>query len=182
MQLLSFRGLVAVTIAASAGALALIAACSGGGAHDGLLPANGFRRFQRFDRVDGCRRAGRRWRNGRDRRDVRRASSQRRRRQLSCSTPDGLPIKFNPIYSGFDGVHTYQVPVFVVGVDPSTVTWGSSDPTMVSFQPYVRGIMITTKKAGNVTIVARVGSQCGSAPLHDHPVHDRRVEPRERAL
>jgi hypothetical protein len=86
--------------------------------------------------------------------------------QLACATPDALTIKFNPIYSGFDGVHTYQVPVYVVGNDPSTVTWGSTDPTMIDFQPYVRGVMITTKKAGDVTVVARVGSMCGSAPLH----------------
>jgi hypothetical protein len=86
--------------------------------------------------------------------------------QLSCATPDGLPIKFNPMYSGFDGVHMYQVPTFVVGVDPASVTWGASDPTMVAMQPYVNGIMITTKKAGDVTIVATVGTKCGSAPLH----------------
>lgn len=85
---------------------------------------------------------------------------------LLCATPDGLPIKFNPMYSGFDGVHTYQVPSFVDGVDPASVTWGSSDPTMVDLQPYVSGIMITTKKAGDVTIVARTSSACGSAPLH----------------
>jgi hypothetical protein len=85
---------------------------------------------------------------------------------VQCPTPDGLPIKFNPIYSGYDGVHNYQVPVFVVGVDPASVTWGSSDPSYVSLQPYVSGIMITTKKAGDVTIVATMGSKCGSAPLH----------------
>ncbi len=85
---------------------------------------------------------------------------------LLCATPDGLPIKFNPMYSGFDGVHSYKVPSFVEGVDPASVTWGSSDPTMVDIQPYVTGIMITTKKAGDVTIVARSGSMCGSAPLH----------------
>jgi hypothetical protein len=85
---------------------------------------------------------------------------------LLCDTPDGLPIKFNPMYSGFDGMHTFQVPSFVMGVDPGSVTWGSSDPTMVEMQPYISGIMITTKKAGDVTIVARVGSMCGSAPLH----------------
>jgi hypothetical protein len=85
---------------------------------------------------------------------------------LLCATPDGLPIKFNPMYSGFDGIHSYQVPSFVQGVDPASVTWGSSDPTMVDMQPYVTGIMITTKKAGDVTIVARTSSACGSAPLH----------------
>ncbi len=86
--------------------------------------------------------------------------------QLACATPDGLTIKFNPMYSGYDGTHTFQVPSFVVGMDPGTVTWGSSDPTMVNMQPYVRGIMITTMKAGDVTIIAQVGSMCGSAPLH----------------
>jgi hypothetical protein len=85
---------------------------------------------------------------------------------LTCATPDGLTIKFNPIYSGFDGTHTYQVPVFVEGVDPSQLTWGSSDPTMVHFDPYVTGIMITTRKAGDVTIIATSGGKCGSAPLH----------------
>jgi hypothetical protein len=85
---------------------------------------------------------------------------------LSCATPDGLTIKFNPIYSGFDGTHTYQVPVFVDGLDPASVVWGSSDPTMVHFDPYVRGIMITTRKAGDVTVVATSGGKCGSAPLH----------------
>jgi hypothetical protein len=70
------------------------------------------------------------------------------------------------MYSGFDGVHTYQVPSYVEGVDPASVTWGSSDPTMVDMQPYITGIMITTKKAGDVTIVARTASACGSAPLH----------------
>jgi hypothetical protein len=86
--------------------------------------------------------------------------------QLLCATPDGLSIKFNPMYSGFDGTHTYQVPSFVSGVDPGSVTWGSSDPTMVDLQPYITGIMITTKKAGDVTIVAKSGGMCGTAPLH----------------
>jgi hypothetical protein len=88
---------------------------------------------------------------------------------VSCSSAGGVNIKFSPMYSGYDGVHTYQVPALVDGVDPATVTWGASDPTMVSFSPYVRGIMITTKKAGTVTISATVNAggktSCGSAPL-----------------
>jgi hypothetical protein len=91
--------------------------------------------------------------------------------KLLCATPNALPIQFNPMYSGFDGMHMYQIPSFVMGVDPATVTWGSSDPTMVDFQPYVTGIMITTKKAGDVTIVATAVSDagatvCGTATLH----------------
>jgi hypothetical protein len=86
--------------------------------------------------------------------------------KLTCATPDGLSIKFKPMYSGFDGTHSYELPTFVVGVDPGTVTWGSSDPTMVAFQPYVLGIMITTRKAGDVDVIAQAGGKCGSAPLH----------------
>ena len=84
---------------------------------------------------------------------------------LACSTPNGLSVKFNPVYSGFDGTHSYQVPVFVEGVDPSTVTWGASDPSYVSLQPYVIGVMITTKKAGEVDIVASAGGKCGTTHL-----------------
>jgi hypothetical protein len=91
--------------------------------------------------------------------------------KLPCDTPNAVPIQFNPMYSGFDGTHTYQLPTFVPGVDPASVTWGSSDPTMVAFAPYVTGIMITTLKAGDVVIVASVVNDagvktCGSAPLH----------------
>jgi hypothetical protein len=89
---------------------------------------------------------------------------------LGCTTPDGLPIRFNPMYSGFDGVHTYQVPTFVEGMDPSKLTWGSTDPSMVDIQPYTGrpGMMLTMKKAGDVVIVAFVTgtSTCGTAPLH----------------
>jgi hypothetical protein len=89
---------------------------------------------------------------------------------LGCTTPNGLTIRFNPMYSGFDGVHTYQIPTFVPGMDPSMLTFGSTDPTMVDIQPYAGrpGMMLTTKKAGDVTIVAFVTgtSTCGTAPLH----------------
>ncbi len=88
---------------------------------------------------------------------------------VSCASANGLTLRFNPMYSGYDGVHQYQIPALVTGVDPASVTWGASDPTMVAFSTYVRGIMITTKKAGTVQITATVTSggktTCGSAPL-----------------
>jgi hypothetical protein len=89
---------------------------------------------------------------------------------LGCTTPNGLPIRFNPMYSGYDGTHNYQIPTFVPGTDPSKLTWGSTDPTMVNIQPYTGrpGVMLTTKKAGDVTIVAFITgtTTCGTAPLH----------------
>jgi hypothetical protein len=89
---------------------------------------------------------------------------------LGCTTPTGLPLRFNPMYSGYDGTHKYQIPAFVPGVDPGSLTWGSTDPTMVDIQPYTGrpGVMLTTKKAGDVTIVAFVTGTmtCGTSPLH----------------
>jgi hypothetical protein len=89
---------------------------------------------------------------------------------VGCPNPNGLTIRFNPMFSGYDGVHTYQVPTFVPGVDPSMLTWGSTDPTMIDIQPYPGrpGMMLTTKKAGDVTIVVFVtgSTMCGTAPLH----------------
>jgi hypothetical protein len=89
---------------------------------------------------------------------------------LGCTTPNGLPVRFNPMYSGYDGTHKYQVPAFVPGMNPGSLTWGSTDPTMVDIQPYTGrpGVMLTTKKAGDVTIVAFVTgtTMCGTSPLH----------------
>jgi hypothetical protein len=85
----------------------------------------------------------------------------------SCSTPDGLGIVFSPMYSAYEPTHTYQLPAVVNGVDPTTITWGSSDPTMVTLEsdPATGGTMITMQKSGTVQIVATAGSLCGSATL-----------------
>jgi len=89
---------------------------------------------------------------------------------VGCTTPNGLAIRYSPMFSGYDGVHTYQVPTFVQGMDPSMLTCGSTDPSMVDIQPYAGrpGMMLTTKRAGDVTIIAFVNgtSTCGTAPLH----------------
>ncbi len=86
----------------------------------------------------------------------------------SCSDANNaLSVAFSPMYSAFDGVHTYQIPSIVVGVKDSVIKWGASDPSMVTLAPDVLGggIMITTKKAGTVTIVATAGTLCGTSVL-----------------
>ncbi|HEX4493803.1 MAG TPA: hypothetical protein VH914_21560 [Acidimicrobiia bacterium] len=70
-----------------------------------------------------------------------------------------LNVEFNPMFSGFDGVHTYQVPSTIGNADVTGITnvsWSASDPSMVDLQPQSDGIsvMITTKKAGTVDITA----------------------------
>jgi hypothetical protein len=76
-----------------------------------------------------------------------------------------IDILFAPMYSAFDGVHTYQVPAVVDGIDPSAITWSISDSSIAVLQPGGEGVMITVQKAGTATIVASAGSICGTSLL-----------------
>jgi hypothetical protein len=80
-----------------------------------------------------------------------------------------LSILFNPMYSAYDGMHMFQLPAVVNGIDPTAVqvAWSASDPSMVALEPdsTTGGVMITMQKAGNVSIVATTGGLCGVAPL-----------------
>jgi hypothetical protein len=80
-----------------------------------------------------------------------------------------LSVLFSPMYSAYDGVHTFQVPAVVNGLDPTQVdiTWSASDPSMVEFapDPTTGGVMITMQKAGQVVITASAGTLCGTSLL-----------------
>jgi hypothetical protein len=81
-----------------------------------------------------------------------------------------LSIQFNPMYSGFDGVHTFQIPATVVNEGANgvtSVTWEASDKSLVDLTPDPNGVdvMITTKKAGMVTIIAHTDVAIGKVPL-----------------
>ena len=80
-----------------------------------------------------------------------------------------LTILFSPMYSAYDGVHTFQIPAVVNGLDASQITidWSASDPSMVKLasDPTTGGVMITTRKAGKVTIIASAGNLCGTSLL-----------------
>ncbi len=82
----------------------------------------------------------------------------------SCAKSQ-IDILFNPMYSAFDGVHTYQVPAVVDGIDPSAITWSISDPSLAMLQASGEGVMITVQKAGTASIIASAGTLCGSAAL-----------------
>jgi len=77
-----------------------------------------------------------------------------------------LNIAFSPMYSGYDGVHTYQIPATINNTD-GPVTWSASDKSMVDLAPAANGIdvMITTKKAGKVTIQAVAGDAISKSLL-----------------
>jgi len=73
------------------------------------------------------------------------------------------------MYSAYDGVHTFQVPAVVNGLDPKQIdiTWSASDPSFVKLEPdpTTGGVMITTRKAGDVSIIASAGNLCGASLL-----------------
>ena len=75
----------------------------------------------------------------------------------SCARSQ-IEILFNPMYSAFDGVHSFQLPAVVNGIDPAAITWSISDPSIAALQPSSEGVMITTQKAGSATIIASAGS------------------------
>src|SRR4029453_14751217 len=52
----------------------------------------------------------------------------------SCDNPQ-IDILFAPMYSAFDGTHTYKVPAVVDSINASAVTWSAADPSMVDMTP-----------------------------------------------
>jgi hypothetical protein len=80
-----------------------------------------------------------------------------------------LSLFFNPMYSGYDGMHTYQIPVTIdnAGETIPNVRWSASDPSMVDIAATSdpNTVMITTKKAGSVRIIAQTDTAIGIAPL-----------------
>ncbi|HUB08888.1 MAG TPA: hypothetical protein VMB50_17905, partial [Myxococcales bacterium] len=84
----------------------------------------------------------------------------------SCPSP-ALEVYFNPMYSAYDGVHTFQIPAIVDGVSSGVVSWYASDPSMVALtpDPSIGGVVVTTKASGTVNILPSAGGLCGTAPL-----------------
>ena len=86
----------------------------------------------------------------------------------SCAK-NSIKLEFNPMYSAYDGVHKFQIPVITQSIDGADLTWSASDPSMVDFAPETitpyHGVMVTTRKAGTVSIIASAGSLCGSSLL-----------------
>ena len=88
-----------------------------------------------------------------------------RARQL-CGKNE-LQIFFSPMYTGYDGVHQFQIPAVVGNVDPATISWSMSDPAMLDLQndAAVGGTMISARKPGAATVVATGGGKCGTSEL-----------------
>ena len=76
-----------------------------------------------------------------------------------------LSLLFSPMYSAYDGVHDFKVPAIVQGVQGAK--WSARPADAVDLEPdsSTGGVMITTRKAGKVLIIARAGKLSGSADL-----------------
>ena len=84
-----------------------------------------------------------------------------------CNVSDGLNVIFSPMYSAYDGVHTFQIPAVVDGVNQSLVNWSVSDTTKASIatDPITGGAMITVMGAGTITVTANLSGVCGISTL-----------------
>jgi hypothetical protein len=89
------------------------------------------------------------------------------------SIKDTLGFTFSPIYSAFDGTHTYQVPALldqavfdtaaVDYIDPATVKWevDKAFATAEEWNEYPGAVLLTTKKAGTTNVIATATTKSG---------------------
>jgi hypothetical protein len=94
-------------------------------------------------------------------------TDQRPARAVAMCAKNDLQIFFSPMYTAFDGTHQFQIPAVVGNVDPTTITWTVSDPALADLQNDVAlgGAMISSRKAGNLTVMASGGGVCGTSEL-----------------
>jgi hypothetical protein len=80
-----------------------------------------------------------------------------------------LPLIFPAMYSAYDGVHTFQVPVRVDGVTVELSDWQAIPASAVSFDPDPDGggVLISVHEpVPEVTIAVSSGMLGGTAPLY----------------
>ena len=79
---------------------------------------------------------------------------------------EDLTIAFNPMYSAYiDADHPCKIPAIITGV-MGGVKWYASDDSMVKLEEdSTGGVLITTKKPGEVEILATAGPLSGHAKL-----------------
>ncbi|MDB4988297.1 MAG: hypothetical protein JWN04_3475 [Myxococcaceae bacterium] len=74
-----------------------------------------------------------------------------------------LTVLPSPSYSGFDGTHTYQIPLKVN--NKAGAKWSVDNPNLVDIQETADGVMLTTKGAGEVLVTATIGNDVGASKL-----------------
>jgi cytochrome c553 len=76
-----------------------------------------------------------------------------------------LKVAFSPMYSAFDGVHEFKLPVIVDEDGGAGAKFEASDPSYVDIDKTAEGAMLTMRKSGEVTITATLGDRKGTAKL-----------------
>ena len=81
---------------------------------------------------------------------------------------------FSPLYSGYDGVHSFQVPITVRGY--LGIEWETDRPDLVELREVNDNTaMITTRGAGAARIIAHAGPISGLGHPDDHALRARGV-------
>jgi hypothetical protein len=81
---------------------------------------------------------------------------------------EALTLVYDTMYSAYDGVHTFQVPVRVDGASVELSDWSAIPSSAVSFDadPDTGGVIVTIlEDVSEVTIAARSGPIGGTAPI-----------------
>jgi hypothetical protein len=80
-----------------------------------------------------------------------------------------LKLVYAPMYSAYDGKHTFQVPVHVDGATVALAGWRAIPSSAVTFDPDAAGggVLVTiVQPVPEITIAASNGAIGGTAPLH----------------
>lgn len=94
----------------------------------------------------------------------------------ASSIASDFGLAFSPIFSAYDGVHEYRVPVIALNV-PQPDRWeivdasGNPAPDAATITEGmlpggVEGAMLTTGRAGSFVLLAHLGDETGCAELH----------------
>jgi hypothetical protein len=81
---------------------------------------------------------------------------------IPFTLPGGSAAVVNALYSGYDGVHDYQIPLMSL-VPNVRIT--IEDDTLAEVRQTGTGVMIKTKKAGMTFVVGKAGNLVGKIPL-----------------
>jgi cytochrome c553 len=76
-----------------------------------------------------------------------------------------LVLAFSPMYSAYDGTHTFKIPNIVQNVMAEEWSIEPADAADLAPDQGNGGVMITTRRAGEFTLHARAGSLKGQAQL-----------------
>jgi hypothetical protein len=81
---------------------------------------------------------------------------------IPFTLPGGSSAVVNALYSGFDGVHDYQLPL--TSLVPN-VKFSIEDESIAELRKTEAGVMIKTKKAGTTSVVGKAGNIVGKISL-----------------